>query len=83
MFQLYPEFNYLLPYLNRSINWNALIAKDAKFYTKAIWIYFIFQRFLFKLILKLEMILVVVKFKNATDQWKIAESTKTIVKSVR
>ena len=75
---LYPEYNYLLPYLNRKVNWKGFFFKT-DFPSQIIWLYFLVQRFVFSHILKLEIVLIVFRLRNSFEQWVPTQSSKLIM----
>jgi glycosyltransferase involved in cell wall biosynthesis len=57
MLELYPEFNYLLPYLNRRTNWWNFFF-NSRFLPRLAWLFFIIQKKLFRCMLAFEMAMI-------------------------
>lgn len=82
MVELYPEFNYLLPFLNRKVNWGGFFFKSS-FMVQAVWLYFMLQRFIFSMLLKLEFSSIILDLNSKEfRQWVPTETSKFSIKKI-
>ncbi|MBU0974566.1 MAG: glycosyltransferase [Patescibacteria group bacterium] len=78
--ELYPEFNYLLPFLNRKVNWGAFFLRSS-FKVQIVWLYFIIQRWIFFLLLKLELASIIMGLNSKNfHQWVVTDTSKLYIK---
>lgn len=76
---LYPEYNYLLPYLNRKTIWYNLLFKTS-FNDKVLWVLWMILKKSYKFILILELVKVYLGKDKNFQQWLIPETSKAKIK---